>query len=84
MFSCFSRRLNKVSVRSMPELEATIASSYEGVMVVWMRTVVSYWQTIAARWNTSISLSRSFSFELSLRGGRPVLRTKDAMTHDCQ
>ena len=60
MFSCFSRSLNKVSARSMPELEASIASSYEGVMVVWMRTVVSYGQTIAACWNTSISLSRSF------------------------
>ena len=82
MFSCFSRSLNKVSARSMPELEASIASSYEGVKVVWMRTVVSYWQTIAARWNTSISLSRSFSFELSLRGGRSVLRTKDAMAHE--
>ena len=65
MFSCFSRSLNKVSARSMPELEASIASSYEGVMVVWMRTVVSHGQTIAARWNTSISLSRSFSFDVA-------------------
>ena len=48
-------------------------------MVVWLRTVVNYWTIIAARWITSISLSRSYSFELVLRDGRqtrPELCTK--------
>jgi hypothetical protein len=42
MFSCFSRFLNKVSARSIHELGASIAGSYEGVKVVWLRTVVNH------------------------------------------
>ena len=29
-----------------------------------------------------VSLSRSYSFELALHGGRPLLRTKDAMSQE--
>ncbi len=82
MFSCIARSLNKVSARSVPELEASIVSSFEGIKVSWLRTVVNYWTTIAPRWNKFISLSRSYSFELTLRDGCPVMRTKDAMSQE--
>ena len=80
MYSCcFSRSLNKASARSIPEL------SWNSRLASQAYLKVSRWcgrQTIAARWNTSIILSRFFSFELSLSGGRPVLRAKDAMARE--
>ena len=82
MFSCFARGLKKVSARTVPELDASFAKSFTGVKVVWLRSVVDYWSTIAPRWNKNVSLSRSYSFELALHGGRPLLQTKDAMSQE--
>jgi len=72
MFYCFARELKKVSTRSVPELE-----SFSGVKVVWLRSVVNYWAARASRWSTVITLRDSYSFELMLRDGRPVMRTKE-------
>ena len=82
MFSCFARGLKKVSARSVPELEASITKSFSGVKVVWLRSVVNYWAVRADRWNKKITLMGSYSFELTLRGGRPVMRTKDEMSQE--
>ena len=82
MFSCFARQLKKVSARSVPELEASISKSFSGVKVVWLRSVVNYWAARASRWNKAITLKDSYSFEITLRDGRPVMRTKDEMRQD--
>ncbi len=53
----------------MPELQASITVSFEGVQVVWLRSVVDYWEKIEPRWNDKISLSLSYAFEISLHAG---------------
>ena len=82
MFSCFARELKKVSARSVPELQASIMKSFSGVKVTWLRSVVNYWAARASRWNTAVTLMGSYSFEITLRGGRPVMRTKDEMRQE--
>jgi hypothetical protein len=47
-----------------------------------VRSVINYWAVRAARWNKKITLMDSYSFELTLRGGRPVMRTKDEMSQE--
>jgi hypothetical protein len=49
---------------------------------VWLRSVVNYWAARASRWNKAITLKDSYSFESTLFGGRPVLRSKDEMRQE--
>ena len=82
MFSCFARDLSKVSARSVPELESSITKSFSGVKVAWLRSVVNYWAARASRWIPAVALSQCYSFELTLRDARPVMRTKDEMSQE--
>lgn len=81
-FSCFSRSLKKISARSVPALDASLTKSFSGIKVTWLRSGVNYWATISARWIKSITLSRSYAFELVMHEGKVVMRTKDAMSHE--
>jgi len=51
------------------------------VEVVWLRSVVNY-AARASRWSTAITLRDSYPFELTLRDGRPLMRTKDEMRQE--
>ena len=70
-----------MGARSLEELEASVCHSFSGIKVVWIRSVVSYWETICDRC-CHPSLKDSYSFEIALnKSGVAVLRTKDAMPH---
>ena len=78
MFSLIARALNKVSARSLPELVASIKSSYSGVHVEHVETVVDFWRFIEPR-SIEHQLSQKYSFEIQKNEvGLVVFRYKNA------